>query len=428
MSKKRFDSENLSAGRITAKYNMLSLMIFPIVAIMKFFDLVSFDWWVFAAATIVAVISVIASIIAIGSSAKILCTFSAIISTTLLLLLHRDGLLILFLPILVAMLFDDLVAIRLSFVYAMFAFLLVEGLNYYYLKDNSYNGIIVAGIAIFFQLIILLNFGANLIDRVKRKFNQEKALIDNINDLVKNAKSLADDIGINSITDDETSEIEEANMYVEEANMDREESILKNKKLNSGTEENLKNKKVNSKNEKHNNVIEKVRIETGKVLKYNQVIGEISGDKEKKKTIVEDMSLLLNLSEKAINSFRELNSDIDKLSSSIEGIGDIIEDTKEMSAAASIQEIALKKKNPKLSNMARDIGNMAYGAKSAAERLILDFKEIQSDGMNAVKTLELTYETVYRNLELINRNVDILLRWVALKEDVDIERGNKYGK
>jgi len=164
------------------------------------------------------------------------------------------------------------------------------------------------------------------------------------------------------------------------------------------------------------------------VLKYNQVIGEISGDKEKKKTIVEDMSLLLNLSEKAINSFRELNSDIDKLSSSIEGIGDIIEDTKEMSAAASIQEIALKKKNPKLSNMARDIGNMAYGAKSAAERLILDFKEIQSDGMNAVKTLELTYETVYRNLELINRNVDILLRWVALKEDVDIERGNKYGK
>lgn len=379
MGKKRYDSENSIAGKISAKYNLLILLIYPVVALLRALNLMDFDWFVFLGAGVIALLSALFSVAAIGNSAKIMCIFSAITSTALLLILHRDGMLILFLPILVAMLFDDVIAIRLSFLYSIFAFSISEGLNYFIFKAANYQGVLVTGLILFIELALLLSLGANLVDRVKRRFDQEKALIDNINELINNAKSLANEMGINK----EENDIESAD----------------------------------DENETKNNIIEKVRKETGKIFSYNRVIGEISGNEERKKTIIEDISLLLSLSEKVTCTIDELNADIDKLSSSIEGIGDIIEDTKEMTATASVQEIAMKEKNPEFSKMASNISNMAFGAKTAAERLVLDFREIQKDGMKAVDTVLLTYESVYRNLELINRNIDVLLRWVALKED-----------
>ena len=360
----------LEAGKIAARYNMLILLVFPALAILKLAGLMSFGWTIFAVGTGIAFLAVIGSVSAVGSKPIFMIVLSTIISACTILLVHRDGLLILIFPILIAMLYSDVGAIRLSFVFSVSAYVLVEGTSYYFLKEFPSPGVVASGVIMMIQLFLLLGLGQTLIDRMRKKLESERVFMESISELLANAKDLADDIEVDEKT--------------------KEGSPAKN-------------------------IIDKVKNETAKILKYNKAIAEINKGAEEEDTVMEDITLLLALSEKLHKTLEDLGEDLGNLTGAIGSIGEIIEDAKEMAATAAVEEVAMREKAPEVSKMAEGVGLLAHGAKDAAERLVEALREIGKDGEKAVATVDKAYESVYTNLELINRNVEMLLRWFVMK-------------
>lgn len=365
----------MDAGKMAARYNILILIVFPLLAVLKLIGLMSFGWTIFAVAAAISVFAVVGSVAAVGANPLIMVFLSTLISASTILLVQRDGLLILIFPILIAMMYDDVNSIRLSFVFSIGAYVIVEGISFYFLQNFPTTGPIATGVILLIQLFVLLRLGLALVGKMKKKLETEKVFMESISELITNAKGLAEDIELEEVfgseNDTETPQTE--------------------------------------------NIIDKVKRETAKILKYNKAIAEINQGQQEKDTVMEDITMLLALSDKLHVTLKELGEDLGELTGAVESIGEIIEEAKQMAAMAAVEEVAMKEKAPEVSAMAAGIGQLAHSAKTAAERLVDALQEIGKDGEKAVATVDRTYESVYTNLELINRNVETLLRWFVLK-------------
>ncbi len=356
----------IEAGKMAARYNILILVVFPVLAVLRAFGLLSFGWPIYLAMLGIAFAAAVASIAAVGGRSGIMLTCSTVIIGTLLVLLHRDGILVLIFPILIAMLYDNVKLISLSFMFSVTAYVLAEGTTYYLMEGLPAPGIISTGVIMLVQLLVLLRMGQTLMKRMKNKLESERVFMESISELLTYTKGLAED------------------MEVEEENGPQD-------------------------------IIDKVGKETGKILKYNMAIQESEKKEGQQESITHDLGELSSLSDKLHETLTELEEDLGKLTGALGGISVIIEDAKSMSAGAAVEEVAMKEKAPEISAMAAEIGKMAFAAKEAAERLREALTDIGKDGEKAVATVDKTYEAVYVNLELINRNVETLLKWFVLK-------------
>lgn len=355
---------DLAAGKMAARYHILILIVFPVLALLKAFAIVEFSWILFLICTGVALLAAGASVAAVGAKPASMLALSTIIVGSILVLLHRDGLLVLIFPTLIAMLYDKVKLIRLSFLFSLGAYILAEGIGFYFLPNVAPPGPVGTGIIMFVQLFILLNAGQTLTNRMTNKLETERVFMESISELLNSTTNLAEDM-----------------------EMDVEKEGL--------------------------SMIEKVKIETGKILQFNRGISNLT--EENTTEVRADISLLGTLSDRLYETLKELDEEILSLNGATEGIGTIIEDMKVMAAQAAVEEVAMKEKSPEISEKVAEIGQMAFDARVAAERLREAMLDIGKDGKNAVDAVDRTYESVYSSLELINRNVETLLKWVVLK-------------